>query len=895
MIDHIKCFYKSRPWTTRLIAAFLILSLLIIGLRIALSPGIIYGTNSWLKKQGIDSTIETVNINIFDGTVSLINASGNKNGKTLFNIGLVEIHWQWKPLSNKTIEITKVALDSLSVNVEQYTDAIIISGINIPPGQKPENTADEPDKTGTEKADEDIQSWAASLGELTFTNLNVCYLQHTSPLDQSAKDSIFIDYCVTLEEMSWAGTISYATDSELLRTDDIPLSSSGDFSLNGLSVTDNRLGKKLLTSQSNTLDNVIISGLSKLHIDQLEMNALSLLQRDDDKHKDSIRFEQLIINDITLSDLNSLVINNISVSKPGLYLVRQTQTDWEYQQWIPQSSVNDKTTGKNNKQTDNETSFNLTLNDLNINNSDLCYLDNDTSLYYCLTFEALGWNGSVKYNTKSTTTGAVDLLAEGDLKLTRAVIHNQTISRDMLNFTSLGLSGLEVTGLHNISLNKLNLKELNALQRSKNDNDNSVSFEELAIDDIKYTKNNIAINSINLNGLASTISKNKNGEFEHEKWIIENNVNKQADTKKAETVANNNKTPFVIALNKLSIASDNKILFTDNSTEPATNVGLQKLTFNISDLYTTKPDSNSPFILHAKTTRHSTIDLEGTIQPFANKVSMAANGKLKGFDLRAASATTKKAIGHIIRSGQLDADLDLKAVNGELDSNIALSLYHFQMKSVSKEDTAKLDEMFGMPLNQTLVLLRDKDDSIHLDIPITGDVNNPDFNPMDAIIKATSKAATVTLITFYTPYGLIYAGGNIALNLATALNFDPIEFNPGSVELQTNGKEQLDRLSKLLTEKPGIRLTLCGTTNKRDVFTLYPELKPEKEKADKASKDVLLTKEQTLKLDQLARDRQVNSKNYLIKRHNIDHSRLILCAPEHKDDDEDISGVEINI
>jgi outer membrane protein OmpA-like peptidoglycan-associated protein len=237
----------------------------------------------------------------------------------------------------------------------------------------------------------------------------------------------------------------------------------------------------------------------------------------------------------------------------------------------------------------------------------------------------------------------------------------------------------------------------------------------------------------------------------------------------------------------------------------------------------------------------------------------------------------------------------LKADNGVLDSNIALSLYHFQMKSVSKEDAAKLDEMFGMPLNQTLVLLRDKDDSIHLDIPITGDVNNPNFEPMDAIIKATSKAATVTLITFYTPYGLIYAGGNIALNLATALNFDPIEFDPGSTELQTNSKEQLDGLSKLLTEKPQVHLTLCGITNKQDVFALYPELKPKKENADKTNKDAPLTKEQTLKLDQLARDRQVNSKNYLIKQHNIDHSRLILCAPEHKDNDENISGVEINI
>ncbi len=892
MIDHIKSFYKARPWTARILGALLALSLLIIVLRIILSPVIIYSANSWLEKQGIESSIEAIDISIIKGTVSLIKASGKKDGNSLFNIGLVEVHWQWKPLSKRTIEVTKVALDSLNVNIKQYTDAIIISGVTLPLGQ----TDDEPVDTET---DEDIKAWAASLGEVVFTDLNICYLQHTSPLDKASKDSKFIDYCIDLEKMTWAGTISYGTDSKLLETDDIPLSSTGTFSLNGLSVTDNRLGKKLLTSKSNTLDNVVISGLNNLHLDQLKMDTLSLLQRDDEKHSDSIRFGQLIINDITLSDLNSLVINDIGVSEPGVYLVKHNQNDWEYQQWIPQSSSTDKAADQAANEKDNPaktgSSFKLSLNDLNIDASDLCYLDNETALYYCLTFDKLAWKGSVKYDSKATKTKAVNLQAKGSLKLTQPNIHNQTIDRNLINFASLDLTGLDITGTDNISLTRLDLNKLNALQRGKDTKDNTAAFDTLAITDIKYTENNIAINSIDLKGLASKVSKDKKGAWEHDKWIIKDKTGKQDTPEKDKPATDNDKKPFVIALNKLNITTDKKILFTDSSTTPATEAGLQNLTFDISQLYTTKPDTNSPFKLQAKTIRHSTIDLEGTIKPFAEKVSMAADGKLKGFDLRAASPSTKKAIGHIIKSGQLDADIDLKAIDGELDSNIALSLYHFQMKSVSKEDAAKLDEKFGMPLNQTLVLLRDKDDSIHLDIPITGDVNNPSFDPMDAIIKATSKAATVTLITFYTPYGLIYAGGNLALNLATALNFDPIAFDPGSSEMNSASKEQLDGLSKLLIEKPQVHLTLCGYTNKQDVLKLFPERKPKNEKEKDKSADVPLTKEQILKLKHLASDRQTNSKNYLVKTHSIDHSRMILCAPEHKGDEENISGVEVNI
>ncbi len=901
MIDKIKNFYRNRPWTARFVITFIVLGLLVTGLRIALSPGIIYGANSWLKKQGIDSTIEAVDINIFDGTVSLVNASGSKNGEPLFNIGLVDIHWSWKPLSNKTLEVTKVALDSLEINIEQYTDSIIIGGVNIPLGQP---SAEKPD---TSEADKDIKSWAASLGEVTFTNLNVCYLQHSAAHEDADNNSKYIDYCIGLDEMSWAGTISYATDIKLLNSIDIPLSSTGDFSLNGLNVTDNRLNKKLLSSKSNTLDNVTISGLNSLQIDQLIMNDLSLLQRDDNQHSDSIRFSQLTVNNIKLDNLSTLAIASVSVNKPGIYLVRQNQTDWEYQQWIPQTPGSNK--NKNNepdnkqtgeKQTDNTSSFKLTLSDLSIADSDLCYLDSSDSLYYCLTFKQLNWKGLINYDTRSSTPESVNLLVKGDLELITPNVHHQNLDRELIDFDSLTLSNLEVAGTDSVSIEELKLANLSALQRSKNKGDNTAAFDELAINNIKYTGDAVAINTIDLKGLSNTVSKNKNGGWEHDKWVISDKQRKsdipektQQKTKPAES-----KKAFVISLNKLNITSDKKISFTDNSTQPAMNIGLQNIAFNIGKLYTNKPDSNSPFKLYAKTARHSTIDIEGTAKPFADKISFDAKGKLKGFDLRAASPATKKAIGHIIKSGQMDADLKLLAVDGVLDSNIALSLYHFNIKASSKADAEKLDKKFGMPLNQTLVLLRDKDDSIHLDIPITGDVNNPNFEPMDAIIKATSKAATVTLITFYTPYGLIYAGGNIAFDLATALNFDPIKFIPGSAELLENNKQQLDNLAKLLIEKPQVHLTLCGTTNQQDVFALYPKLKKQNENTGEekgTSKGINLSQEQSLKLHQLANERQINSKNYLVDKNNIEHNRLILCEPEHKTDDEAIAGVEIII
>ena len=197
LFERIKKFRKENRWQSRLILTLLILVLLLGLARLLLTPTIIYSTTSWLKKQGIESTIETINIDIIDGTVSLINARGFSDGKPLFNVGLVDIYWQWAPLSEKTIDVTKVALDNFKVNIEKYNDEMIIGGVHIPLGGDPAAAPDETPEESVEKT----KPWAASLGEVIFTELNICYLQHNASLQQANKDTLFVDYCVDLDEV----------------------------------------------------------------------------------------------------------------------------------------------------------------------------------------------------------------------------------------------------------------------------------------------------------------------------------------------------------------------------------------------------------------------------------------------------------------------------------------------------------------------------------------------------------------------------------------------------------------------------------------------------------------------------------------------------------------------
>lgn len=886
----IKTIYRSNPWKGRFILFLLGLLIVLAVIRLLLPQTIISSSVSWLNKQGIDSSIEAININIFDGKISLINASGSKNSTPLFNIDLIDIHWLWKPLSDKKIEITGIVIDHLGVNIEKYTDTLIIGGVHIPLAEtqkKDDAQLKEPTVIDSKHSD----SWAALLDKLTFSNLNICYLDHSAPYNKHSEDSKQIDYCVTAEEISWQGTASYNVRSTELEAHDLPLFIKGDFLLRGLAVKNNTLDKYLIRVASNKLNNISIAGLNNVHIEKIEINELSALQRDEKQHNDTIRFQQILISDLKLNKLNSVDINSIAIDQPALYLVKQNEKNWEFQQWLP--AISDTKQDNNNRMEINQNNgapasgLKISLARLKLDNPDFCYLENNSPINYCLTLEALNWQGKINYDTSTAKTNNPDSLANGNLTLLRPRIQNNLLKRNLVEIKSISLTNFDLTADTKVTLDDFKVKGLTALQRSAKQNDNTLSFSDLHIDKVNYTGNDLTINSLELVDLANNVSKNKNGDWEHDKWLISND-----DQTKPKSSSNNDKQHegkvLGFTLNSITIVSDKETLFTDNSTQPALTAGLKKLSFNMSKLSSATPNNDSVFKLHAKTSRHSTIDIEGTARPLAKNVSFDADGSVKGFDLRAVSPATKKAIGHIINTGQMDADLQLRATEGILASNINLSLYQFNIKPMSKEDAENLDKIFGMPLNQALVLLRNKDNSIHLDIPITGDINNPDFNPMDAIVKATTKATTLTLITFYTPYGLVYAGGNVLFDLATALNFDPLTFNPGSSELINENKAQLDKLAALLTEKPQIHLTLCGVTNQDDVFVLYPETK-------KQGENTTLSVDKIATLNLLANERQNNSKNYLIINGKIKHDRLILCEPEYKANEKNIAGVEINI
>ena len=513
----------------------------------------------------------------------------------------------------------------------------------------------------------------------------------------------------------------------------------------------------------------------------------------------------------------------------------------------------------------------LALGDFALNDFRLCYrappLDE-----FCNQWEAFSWNGDISLDLARIDEAVLPLVLNGDLQLSRLTLENRRLERDLFGLDNLSVTGIAVDSLDNISVELVAFDTLGLLERAAESEQPQISFlKSLELEAVKLTRqSHLDIAKISLLDHELVMVKRAEGGLEIQDWL-ESIAREESEPAPASDTDSGKTFSFAVA--RIVYNTSKSIQYSDLSLASPFAVNLNSIEIEIENLDSRKPEQSSHLRYSAKYADHGSIKLEGDFTPFTEKRSFDLVGRIEGLDLRDLSSFTVSAVGHQIRSGQLDADLILRAKDNILDSEIDLTLHQLNFNAVSTADQEKVDNSLGFPLNASLSLLRDGENRIVLNIPMTGDLLDPDVSPADAIRQSVSKAITTTVLTFYTPYGLVPIAGGV-FDLATALKFDPVTFDKGSDDIDDADVSGLEKLISMMLEKPGVHLTLCPFTNSADRWQLFPK------SASIEAGEFVPDARQLDRLTQLGEARGLAVKNYLVSK-DIDPSRLILCTPEH--------------
>ncbi|MEJ1404484.1 MAG: DUF748 domain-containing protein [Candidatus Sedimenticola sp. (ex Thyasira tokunagai)] len=403
----------------------------------------------------------------------------------------------------------------------------------------------------------------------------------------------------------------------------------------------------------------------------------------------------------------------------------------------------------------------------------------------------------------------------------------------------------------------------------------------------------IAIEEIRVSGSRGRLLRDQD-----KKWNFTHLKESLSTTEKTPATEEGEAPPLKIG--KISLHGNNRIDFEDRAIDPPLKTDITIEQLKLEQLDSNRPEQGSPLTLKAKLGQSSEINFSGVLQPFAERLTLDLKGEIIGLELPPLSPYAAPTLGYTLDSGELSADVKLKADNGILEGDNKLTIHQLDVSPLDNKVKKKVDAE-SVPLDTALGMLRDKNNTIKMALPITGDIDNLKIDPSDAINQAVGSAvksgAKTYLAAALFPFGTLLTIVQAAGEEAAKMKLDPLVFKVGSDSFNGKDREYLGKIAQVLKERPEINIKLCGVAVESDRQALLAEAKikaeairaaqqrekreGDKEKVDKGETAQTvpaptISDEQLL---ELAKRRTQTIEKHLIDQHKTKPDRLISCKP----------------
>jgi hypothetical protein len=211
-----------------------------------------------------------------------------------------------------------------------------------------------------------------------------------------------------------------------------------------------------------------------------------------------------------------------------------------------------------------------------------------------------------------------------------------------------------------------------------------------------------------------------------------------------------------------------------------------------------------------------------------------------------------------VESGRLSFEATAAATSGKLAGDLEVTLRDLNFSTLSAEDAKRLSAAVGVPIETVVGLLQDDEGRIRLNLPISGDLASPSFDPSDAIRQALTGALQAAVLA---PFQLAFAPVALIAKAAGGglMTFQPLPFQPGEGDLDSEGQDIAAGLARVLAEREKLKIKVCGQSTMADLAAVADDPVP----PPGPQRDALM-EELRPKLQALASDRTAAVRRALI-------------------------------
>lgn len=257
--------------------------------------------------------------------------------------------------------------------------------------------------------------------------------------------------------------------------------------------------------------------------------------------------------------------------------------------------------------------------------------------------------------------------------------------------------------------------------------------------------------------------------------------------------------PLKISVGKIAVATGGAD-YSDASLPLPFATHIANLHGHIQDL-SSAANSASGVSLQGQVDQYGEADIYGKVDPFHASKGMKINVVFRNVDFPGLSPYSAKFAGRRIAKGKLDIESQYSVDNGTLNGTNKVVIRDLELG-----EKVDVPGALDLPLELAVSLLKDDEGKIAIDLPVSGNVNDPQFD-FGAVISNALADLLGNLVTapFRALAGLFGSEGGDKL--------DHIDFVPGRAGLEPPEKEKLQHVAEILQKRPQIDLAVTGVTD----------------------------------------------------------------------------------
>jgi Domain of Unknown Function (DUF748) len=338
-------------------------------------------------------------------------------------------------------------------------------------------------------------------------------------------------------------------------------------------------------------------------------------------------------------------------------------------------------------------------------------------------------------------------------------------------------------------------------------NETIFSMTSLAVDTmtLSLAENNLDISEVALENFFARVLINEDGSSNIGRSIKTNEST--GATEAAPDAPENEAAPFAITVGRVNLvnASAN---FTDRNLPLPFDANIQNLAGTVQG-FASNSSQATDINLEGQVDEFGLVQINSSLNPFDFAAQSQIDVDFSNIDMPSMTPYVIKFAGREIVQGKVDVGLFYSLTGGELTANNQVVLSALQLGERIEQPGA-----MDLPLDLAIALLKDGNGVIDLEVPITGNVNDPEFDFGPAIRRAISNILTNIVAAPFRLLGSLVGGGGDEGSL------EQIRFLPGRSDIAAPQQEILLQLSEALTQRPQLLLEIPPVTADADVPAL---------------------------------------------------------------------------